>query len=516
MASATTTESALKVRRLGMPNVSLQPFAANVESLQEVFVIRNNACRREINDLYDMLDAMWNVEYKISSAALKDFHAWWRVFYVFVKEMFEFEKAVLLPLLQDVGTEEGGSSVTEFLLQTLQPLQKSLTDALPDLNFFLTVDGVTVQALFEKAVPLVEQFFPKLIAYFTHEEYGLTPLLSPFMTYEDVKLLKQDQIDFILSGRQPDMSAALMCYWISDERILRLWISNTIPKGKHVSGMTEYLELLQTEHRYIVSRLKAVEKASGDVVVTWSELRMPACYLIDWGSSVLWDRDGLVLPHNAIRREMMDMYQILIALSVLKDLTDDDMKRVKAHWDVFAKFIEVYFAFEEQHLFPTICMIDDSASERPIQDFRYQKEKIQKALKSGSNAVAVCTTRTDKETMGLMVTRLDHVLPELLHYMNNEELKLPAYIKKYGDEKKKYQLEDAMFHMCVKSSEPTLSAILVRAIEDQELANAWKKEHIKGMSKLKYNSGYKKFLDIHWSTVESLYNRAKKVEKKAT
>mmetsp|Transcript_1011 Transcript_1011/g.1911 ORF Transcript_1011/g.1911 Transcript_1011/m.1911 type:complete len:556 (-) Transcript_1011:430-2097(-) len=513
-----TLDESAPLKPIAWPVLTLKEYTADVSSVEEFFVIPHNAIRRELFDFYDMLVKIHDLQYRLPRASLIDFQNWWRTFYLFLKDYLDFEKQVLYPLLDDMISEDNSGNL-DLETARLREKKSVFLDLLPDLNFYITMDSVGSAKLFSSVIPLIEKFSPLLVEYFLDEERSLPPLMTLYMTPEDVRLAKLDLVDFMLSGRDPENSLIILSRWIESEKQLKDWVSVYVPKGKHFAEYKVYMDEFVMTHRNVVRRIKDIKP--GDVSQTKiaqstaqvQPIRTPAFYMAEYGLETLWSRDPMVLPHNAIRRELMDLYYILTSIENRKaSVSKEEMTEFRSWWDVFNAFLDLYFEVEEFLLFPYFLASEPEGSDAraTVNKFFEERTTIRKLNQAASEAMVVGEMKVSEASLDMILTRMDDFAPVLLYYFRKMETELPRIVERHHKPESKVGLERDIFSMYTKSYEAAFFVpMLIRGIEAPEVADDFRAVYVKGLVRLRMQSWSKKYKDQHWKIVQSFHQRAK-------
>jgi len=81
--------------------------------------------------------------------------------------------------------------------------------------------------------------------------------------------------------------------------------------------------------------------------------REPSLHMAPYGQ--FWSMDAFSLPHNAIRRELLDCYIILYAMDVRRlELSSKDIATFFQWWTVFVKFFDVFLDAEDDVIYPWV------------------------------------------------------------------------------------------------------------------------------------------------------------------
>lgn len=175
-------------------------------------------------------------------------------------------------------------------------------------------------------------------------------------------------------------------------------------------------------------------------------IRVPVIMLEEYSgpvSRMRWFVDAFTLPHNAVRKECMDLYDILIAIARQcepADVAAEDMANFHAWWRVAHEFLTRYFDLEKNIIFP---WVDEAGADHPevelaLNKMRALKEKLKSQVDAIDAVFGGIATRSPAETYVMVYQAVDLVIPRLMKYFKDQEILLPAIVKGW------YKIEDRL------------------------------------------------------------------------
>jgi len=506
------------LRPVAHPVLTLKEYKGDPTSVEEFMIVPHNAIRRELFDFFAIMDKLHELQYRISRYDLIDVQTWWRVFYLFLKDYLDFEKKVFYPLLEDMAEEDGQTGRMQNEVQRLEEKRTRIIELLPDLNFFMTMESPDSREVFGSCIPLIDMVFPLMVEYFLDQERSLPPLMEEFMTTEDVKLAKLDLVDFIFYGRDPETNLVILSRWIEDERLLRDWVSLYVPKGKHFANYQSYMNAFVAGHRGVVARIKALKKedirrARTVAPKTKAPLRTPVFYMAEYGLSTIWSSDPIVLVHNAIRREIMDLYYILTSVeSRRSEMPRAEVTEFRLWWEAFAEFVALYVVIENEKLFPWIAggASDGSEAQALILSLRMERDEILAMMREAGEAVSTAEGQTSEGALNTVLQKMDSFAPSLLQYFRKMEASAPPFVEQRQAPESKDAIEHDIFMRYSRApGAPIFVPILLRGIESKDVVDQFFAENVKGLARLRWQGWSRKFKDQHWKVVENFHKRTK-------
>mmetsp|Transcript_6832 Transcript_6832/g.12230 ORF Transcript_6832/g.12230 Transcript_6832/m.12230 type:complete len:349 (-) Transcript_6832:1035-2081(-) len=249
--------------------------------------------------------------------------------------------------------------------------------------------------------------------------------------------------------------------------------------------------------------------------MTETVLKEPALYLVDYGTGN-WARDTFAWPHNAIRREMSDMYYLVASMQKrVLDLGHEDIDDFYNWFDIFQMFVQWYFQIEEKLLLPWVegatylgGMLEESARTE-------LKAKLISRLKDIDDCQDRFSHLPAGEVLPALIVALDKFSPGLLEYFNEEEKSLAAEISNTYTQKDKELLDARVFDF-IRNSEDhhIVMHLLLRPIKDSETKTELRKKYLANgnfLQKLRFKRTYEKsrkeFREGHVDIVKQFYKR---------
>ncbi|PXF45656.1 hypothetical protein BWQ96_04560 [Gracilariopsis chorda] len=208
----------------------------------------------------------------------------------------------------------------------------------------------------------------------------------------------------------------------------------------------------------------------------------PSFEIAEFGSTDTWYSDVFVLPHNAIRWEIMDLYTILssvqrrwFSLSML------DVAELADYWQTFEVFVAQYFEIEDQIVFPFLLNAAQQSSElkRYHKVVKYNRDRLENLLMGVGSTLELFNTCNAGEILPKLYQQLCDYLPKLLDYMEQQEDVLPNVFRQYCDADARVLLNRAAANFVVRAANGREGiAILTRWIEDSMILQVWKNENL--------------------------------------
>ncbi|KAA8499545.1 hypothetical protein FVE85_7130 [Porphyridium purpureum] len=260
-------------------------------------------------------------------------------------------------------------------------------------------------------------------------------------------------------------------------------------KGKAPSAIDKAVDKITGGNYFLgtgdlQSNNKRREKFRKTVIV-----KMPVVIATPYGK--LWSMDVLAVYHNAIKKEVMDMYNMVeCMLRFQMSLGYDDVTRFFEWWDVFESFLMDYFELEEKVIFPYIAEKFDFADTKlSRQERMLTKARITQFLAQIDDMEDIFINRPPGECLPRFVEFLDKFTPRLLGYFNTQETIVPRTLQKFFQPDDKVIIQQTCVDWLKKTKDATDFAenmvVQSRWMPEAQL-QLWKRDSLRGMQRVAY------------------------------
>lgn len=254
---------------------------------------------------------------------------------------------------------------------------------------------------------------------------------------------------------------------------------------------------------------------------TEKQIRVPVIALAEFSdplSREKWYVDGFTLPHNAVRQECIDLYEIMSALAHCNednDLCDDDINRFEEWWNVANGFFRCYFQMERHVLLPWV----DSAGgqewevQLALKKMRSLKDKLENLLGKVDRVWNEKTFKTCGEMYVLIYKAVDDFVPRLMNYFVDQEVLLPAMVKEYYKKENRVEIDKQMVAAFMEEAQNHKDAphhnliLLVRWISKSRQLRAWLGKNLSSSCRGMYPTWFQLYEDQHVSIFNRLRTR---------
>lgn len=226
--------------------------------------------------------------------------------------------------------------------------------------------------------------------------------------------------------------------------------------------------------------------------------------LVPLGSS--WALDVFARLHNGIRRELIDMYNMIDSMQRrIQELRTSDLKLFFDWWDLFSSYVEVSFDAYDKLLIPWIVKKDslpDSLNENVRANMT---QTVRSLLKNFDNYYSQMPRRPPDETMAKIIKGLVHMHP-IVEYLEKFENEIPVTIESSYRPKDVRMMERKIAIFLHKTGDLGFKhmhlAVVARGMTD-EVLSTWHKI-LPIWVRISYRSNSKLYSNTHLSVVRKL------------
>lgn len=282
-------------------------------------------------------------------------------------------------------------------------------------------------------------------------------------------------------------------------------MSNVTTGSPGGAGATAENEALvkSTQSDFLTAR--APERKSARLSSALLDYKRPdGLNLVPLGTT--WAVDLFVRPHNGVRRELIDLYNIVDSLQrQVQDLRSQDLKLFFVWWKVFADYLEVTFELTETVLVP--WALNGSAAPEGLSDSTRAagRESLGLMLQAFKVILEQLPRRPPDESLAKIIKGLVHIHP-LFDYIEAVESVLPEVADSNHDEKQGRRMEKKVAQYYVKHGSQDLKSVQLQILArgmTEEVHSAWKRR-IPAMPRILYASQKNAFRITHSRCVDKL------------
>lgn len=278
-------------------------------------------------------------------------------------------------------------------------------------------------------------------------------------------------------------------------------------------------------NKFFYSEINSERVRMSSLLASDTHIRVPVIAMAEYSGPVSrtkWYIDGFTLPHNAVRRECIDLYEILTAMARCKgpgDITGDDINDFEDWWKTANSFFNCYFEMERTILFPWV----DAAGTRDwevqlaLKKMRSMKERLQEHLVKVDNVWNLKNSKGPGEMFAFVYKAVDLFVPRLMNYFADQEVLLPAIVKGFYKLEDRLKMDKEMVNTFMGGAltrktkeEPHHNLILlIRWIGNPRQLRAWIGKNLNSNARAQYGNWYNQYQEHHYRFVKTLRNRSK-------
>lgn len=273
-----------------------------------------------------------------------------------------------------------------------------------------------------------------------------------------------------------------------------------------------------------------VKKAAHLDVAVRAPVLIPAPYSGP-ASKSNWHVNFLTMPHNALRREMSDLYELLLAMVDFGPaLRKADFRDLRTWWHVFARFLRDWLDIERRLLFPWVHATGAHNWElqSTLRELRATKDFLDMKLEELAIYLDGFESLPPTEMFSLLYKCVDALAPRLMGYFGTQERVFPAGIRATYVADDAVRLEKEMVDALLNgapaapggaagaskatsggSGADSLCA-LSRGVTDAKHLKVWVQRNLSATARLSYGKWVKHFNEAHRGVVRSFKERTPK------
>lgn len=263
-------------------------------------------------------------------------------------------------------------------------------------------------------------------------------------------------------------------------------------------------------------------QASGLLQEDGKRIRVPVLTLAEYSGPVSksrWFVDAFTLPHNAVRRECMDLYDLIIGIARLcapDDVMSDDISSFYDWWEVCSRFIRCYFEVERKVMIPWVDKVSSKADgqvKMAMRKMRGMKETLKVQLSQVDEAWVNRDEQSAAETYGRVYNAVDAFVPRLMNYLADQEILLPAIVRDHYTIEDRMKMDKELIAEFIKSDSNNSSGsnhniiLLSRWMTNPRQLRAFINKYLPTSSRNTYPKWIELFESEHHRYVESIKHR---------
>lgn len=243
-----------------------------------------------------------------------------------------------------------------------------------------------------------------------------------------------------------------------------------------------------------------------------------------FGAPSTWALDVFTLPHNAIRAECVDLYNILESIHARSHLvTVTEIEEFTVWWTAFEIFVIEYFDFEADVLFPWAFPSNANEDDRNMSPEHLARKlhselflknsllsRKESLLDSIRQLNGTFELRRHVDIADVFQTILDEVnqfVPSLLEYFHMQERYLPAIVSQLYSEFSRDLVTRKYISYIKKGESPHMNLVLLTEWMDDNAREKWVRNNLKGYSRLMHKRWEKRCYKTHGDIAYKFHRR---------
>jgi len=248
---------------------------------------------------------------------------------------------------------------------------------------------------------------------------------------------------------------------------------------------------------------------TGKAFVNLSKMIFSEPVIIPTPYGETWSMDVFALPHNGIRRELVDLYKIMESLVKRHlDLRHSDIDDFYNWWEVFEGFVLAHFDLEEKVVFPWVTERVGLAKTSVGKASRMvTKGRITRLMREVADLEERFVYSPAGEILPRLYGLVEKFTPRLLAYFGEVEKIVPSRLDNCFQPKDKKVLDSKVMNAVMKSKfSSELVVLLTRWLPDGHLT-PWKRNNLKGLGRVSYGMWKSEMEKRHFAPVEDFVER---------
>lgn len=253
---------------------------------------------------------------------------------------------------------------------------------------------------------------------------------------------------------------------------------------------------------------------TGNLTTIADTLRRPAIQLTKFGTMHNWALDIFALPHNAVRAECVDLYNILESIHARSpQIVPMEMEEFNAWWIVFESFVIEYFDFEADELFRWVFPRNGNDRETGSIDIighhkgstetniknclLAKKEEILQTIRQLNGTFELRHHVDVSDSFQTILKTVNTLVPKLFDYFKAQERHLPAIVSHLHPPSCKEILTKKYLHYIKNGENPQINLILLSRWMDDDTRDRWIRSNVRVFNRIMYKRWERKCHRTH-------------------
>lgn len=233
-------------------------------------------------------------------------------------------------------------------------------------------------------------------------------------------------------------------------------------------------------------------------------IRRPFMFQAKFGSPRNWALDIFTLPHNAVRAECVDLYNILESIQARSHRVEFlELEEFCTWWTAFEMFVIEYFDFEADVLFSWIFPKGrDRAPDIPVSELipnkmngdlvlesslLARKEPLLESLRQINGTFELRRHVDSSDVFQTILEEVNDFVPKLMEYFHVEERHLPPVVSHFHSSTVGDTLAKKYVAYIKHGEAPHMNIAILTRWMDKTTREKWVRANVRGFSRFFYS-----------------------------
>ncbi|KAI0567255.1 hypothetical protein FGB62_3g227 [Gracilaria domingensis] len=228
---------------------------------------------------------------------------------------------------------------------------------------------------------------------------------------------------------------------------------------------------------------------------------------VKYGVNSSWVSDAYVLAHNAIKRQLLSLYEIVESIASRAHLLNEaELDQFAVWWQTFEAFVTEYFDFEAD-----VLMNWANADARVMAEL---KDSCLGQIRQLCGTFELRRYVDATDLFFTIVREVDAMVPKLLHYFSALHAHLSPLIRATHVPKDVVALTKLYVAYIKKGENPHVHLVLLTRWMDAATKEKWVRTYIRGLSRLLFRRWERHCVRSYVSIVTAFRKRAMREARK--
>lgn len=257
---------------------------------------------------------------------------------------------------------------------------------------------------------------------------------------------------------------------------------------------------------------------------TEHSIHRPSLFQAKFGAPPNWALDIFTLPHNAIRAECVDLYNILESIQARTDnVSLSELEEFSVWWKVFDVFLIEYFDFEADVLFSWVfpntkdaprngsvsqILAHKSSGEVFMKNsLLTTKERLLESLMGINNTFELRRHVDSQDVFQTVLKDVNQFVPKLIEYFRLQERHLPLMMSHFYSPSAKETITRKYINYIRNGEAPNMNIAILTRWMDKPVREKWIRENLRGISRIVYPRWERKCIRDHTNIPFNFHGR---------